>query len=89
MTESNDNKIDFSAINNSTLASFNQHKNLIKRMLKGNSCTCQVCNKPLELILPPSNKSNAKPVNSKAPGIYCAKGCTDIELDMEAVALLK
>ncbi|MCT8987198.1 hypothetical protein [Shewanella phaeophyticola] len=80
-------KLDFSAVNGSTLASFNQQKNLIKRMLKGNSATCADCNKPLTLQLPPNSK-NAKPA-AKAPGIYCAKGCTDIELDMEAVALLK
>ncbi|MGI2172720.1 hypothetical protein [Shewanella ulleungensis] len=80
-------KLDFSAVNGPTLASFNQQKNLIKRMLKGNSATCADCNKPLTLQLPPNNK-NAKP-NAKAPGIYCVKGCTDIELDMEAVALMR
>tara|TARA_R110002126_G_scaffold41187_9_gene120083 strand:+ start:3129 stop:3386 length:258 start_codon:yes stop_codon:yes gene_type:complete len=80
-------KLDFSAINAPTLASFNQQKNLIKRMLKGNNATCSDCNKPLTLQLPPNTKQ-AKPA-SKAPGIYCAKGCTDIELDMEAVALMK
>ncbi|MCL1112608.1 hypothetical protein L2703_03150 [Shewanella basaltis] len=80
-------KLDFSAVNDTTSASFNQQKNLIKRMLKGNSATCTDCNKPLTLQLPPNSK-NAKP-SAKAPGIYCAKGCTDIELDMEAVALLK
>ncbi|MBR9727361.1 hypothetical protein ACFOD0_13025 [Shewanella intestini] len=80
-------KLDFSAVNDTTLASFNQHKNLIKRMLKGNSAECSECKKPLTLQLPPNTK-NAK-VSGKAPGIYCAKGCTDIELDMEAVALMK
>ena len=79
-------KLDFSAVNGTTLASFNQHKNLIKRMLKGNSATCSECNKPLTLLLPP-NTHKAKP-REKAPGIYCAKGCTDIELDMEAVSLM-
>ncbi|MCW3174268.1 hypothetical protein [Shewanella subflava] len=80
-------KLDFSAVNNTTLASFNQHKNLIKRMMKGNSATCSECNKPLTLQLPPNTK-NAKP-SAKPPGIYCAKGCTDIELDMEAVSLMQ
>lgn len=80
-------KLDFSAVNGPTLASFNQQKNLIKRMLKGNSATCADCNKPLTLQLPPNSK-NAKP-NANAPGIYCVKGCTDIELDMEAVALMR
>jgi hypothetical protein len=80
-------KLDFSAVNDPTLASFNQQKNLIKRMLKGNSATCTGCNKPLTLLLPPNTKK--APKNNKAPGIYCAKGCTDIELDMEAVALMK
>ncbi|MCL1144343.1 hypothetical protein [Shewanella gaetbuli] len=80
-------KLDFSAVNDTTLASFNQQKNLIKRMMKGNTAECSECKKPLTLVLPATTK-NAKP-NAKAPGIYCAKGCTDIELDMEAVALLK
>ena len=80
-------KLDFSVVNGTTLESFNQQKNLIKRMLKGNSAICAECNKPLTLKLPPNTK-NAKPAE-KAPAIYCAKGCTDIELDMEAVALLK
>ncbi|AZG72691.1 hypothetical protein [Shewanella livingstonensis] len=80
-------KLDFSTINDPTLASFNQQKNLIKRMLKGNSATCNDCNKPLTLQLPP-NTTKAKPAD-KAPGIYCVKGCTDIELDMEAVALMR
>ncbi|WP_394128795.1 hypothetical protein [Shewanella maritima] len=80
-------KIDFSVINDTTLASFNQHKNLIKRMMKGNSAQCSECKQPLTLLLPPNDK-NAKPID-KAPGIYCKKGCTDIELDVEAVAMLK
>ncbi|MEZ9138659.1 MULTISPECIES: hypothetical protein [unclassified Shewanella] len=80
-------KLDFSAVNGTTLESFNQQKNLIKRMLKGNSAQCSECNKPLTLQLPP-NSAKAK-VSTKPPGIYCAKGCTDIELDMEAVALMK
>ncbi|MDO6617683.1 MULTISPECIES: hypothetical protein [Shewanella] len=80
-------KLDFSAVNGTTQESFNQQKNLIKRMLKGNSAECSECKKPLTLQLPPNTKK-AKPTD-KAPGIYCAKGCTDIELDMEAVALLK
>jgi hypothetical protein len=86
MAMSETQKLDFSAVNGTTLASFNKHKNLIKRMLKGNSATCSECNKPLILQLPP-NTHKAKP-SEKAPGIYCAKGCTDIELDMEAVSLM-
>ncbi|MCC4831069.1 hypothetical protein LMH66_00270 [Shewanella sp. 10N.7] len=80
-------KLDFSAVNGTTLESFNQQKNLIKRMLKGNSAQCSECNKPLTLQLPP-NSTKAK-ASEKAPGIYCAKGCTDIELDMEAVEFMK
>ncbi|QIR14095.1 hypothetical protein [Shewanella aestuarii] len=80
-------KLDFSAVNDTTLASFNQQKNLIKRMMKGNTAECSECKKPLTLVLP-ANGKNAK-ASDKLPGIYCAKGCTDIELDMEAVALLK
>ncbi|NKF51083.1 hypothetical protein G3R49_11005 [Shewanella sp. WXL01] len=80
-------KLDFSAVNGTTQKSFNAQKNLIKRMLKGNSAECSVCGQTLTLLLPPNSK-NAKAAD-KAPGIYCKKGCTDIELDMEAVAMMK
>ncbi|MGL4446206.1 hypothetical protein [Shewanella sp.] len=70
----------FTLLNQTTTASFNEQKQLIKRVLQGKSVQCPQCKQALTVILP--EKANA----AHAPGIYCAKGCTDIELDMEAVA---
>ena len=81
-------KLDFSQVNDPSAKSFNEQKNLIKRVLKGSPTQCPTCSKPLTLQLPTNSKKALKPTD-KAAGIYCAPGCTDIELDMEAVASLK
>lgn len=73
-------KLDFSAINKTTAKSFNEQKNLIKRLFKGNSVACEVCKQPLQLVVPSDNQTNGK------YGVFCKKGCTDIELEMEVIA---
>lgn len=70
----------FAALNQTTLTSFNEQKNLIKRVFKGKPVQCPHCQQALKVILPEYAKTNEK------AGIFCPKGCTDIELDMEAVA---
>ena len=72
-------KMDFSVINDSTAKSFQQQKNLIKRVFKGQTVLCSVCNQALEMKLP------IKDQQESVAGIRCKKGCTDIELDMEIV----
>ncbi|MCG9696086.1 hypothetical protein [Shewanella sp. Isolate11] len=72
-------KLDFSAINSSTAKSFNEQKNLIKRLFKGKSANCEVCQQPLQLIVPADNQTRGK------YGVFCKKGCTDIELEMEVI----
>lgn len=72
-------KMDFSVINDTTAKSFNEQKNLIKRVFKGNTVLCQTCKQVLEMKLP------VKGQNETVSGIRCKKGCTDIELDMEIV----
>ncbi|WOT06072.1 hypothetical protein [Shewanella youngdeokensis] len=72
-------KMDFSEINSTTAKSFNEQKNLIKRVFKGNSVICTTCNQPLEMKLP------VKGQQESVSGIRCKKGCTDIELDMDIV----
>jgi len=86
MTETQ--KLDFSQINDPAEKSFTHQKNLIKRVLKGTPSQCPSCKQALKLQLPPANKQAIKP-SDKAAGIYCPKGCTDIELDMEAVSSLR
>ncbi len=69
----------FAELNKSTANSFNEQKNLIKRVLKGQATQCKHCPSPLTLKLPDASKTE------QIGRIYCSKGCTDIELDMEAV----
>ncbi|NMH64606.1 hypothetical protein [Shewanella salipaludis] len=68
----------FAEIGKLTANSFNAQKQLIKRVLKGQSVSCAGCRQPLNVLLPEQLKPGQK------PGIFCKKGCTDIELDMEA-----
>jgi hypothetical protein len=86
MTDSQ--KLDFSQINGPAEKSFNDQKNLIKRVLKGSPSQCPSCQQTLKLQLPPAKKQPLNPTD-KAAGIYCPKGCTDIELDMQAVSSLR
>lgn len=76
----NTQKLDFSAINKTTAKSFNEQKNLIKRLFKGNSVSCEVCKQPLQLIVPTDKQACGK------YGVFCKRGCTDIELEMEMIA---
>ncbi|ABO24587.1 hypothetical protein Shew_2721 [Shewanella loihica PV-4] len=69
--------VDFSAINKSTAASFNEQKNLIKRLFKGNRVDCQKCKQPLQLIVPTEKAQTGH------YGVFCKKGCTDIELEID------
>lgn len=64
--------VDFSALNKLAAKSFNEQKALIKKVMAGRLIMCTTCNQPLELRLP---------MASDKPGIYCRKGCTNIELD--------
>ncbi|MCL1125026.1 hypothetical protein [Shewanella surugensis] len=72
-------KMDFSTINKTTTQSYNEQKNMIKRVFKGQSVLCKVCGQALLLKLPVAHQP------STLSGIYCKKGCTDLELDMEHV----
>lgn len=71
--------MDFSHVNQQTTKSFNEQKNLIKRVFKGKPVNCPTCQQQLTMLLP----EDASP--SQAAGIYCKKGCTDIELTLEMV----
>jgi hypothetical protein len=73
------NKIDFSMINQTTAKSFNEQKNLIKRLFKGNTVLCETCKQPLKLVVPKVKDSG------KTYGVFCKKHCTDIELELELI----
>ena len=79
MTEpnsSNTQKLDFSAINKTTAKSFNEQRNLIKRLFKGNAAQCDTCKQPLQLVVPTEKAKTGH------YGVFCKKGCTDILLEI-------
>ncbi|MEI6898096.1 MAG: hypothetical protein V5786_11565 [Psychromonas sp.] len=66
-------KLDFSAINKSSAKSFNQQKNMIKKIGKGQTILCLHCQQPLQLSVSSGNET----------GVSCPKGCTQINLEVE------
>jgi len=67
-------KLDFTSINKSSAKSFNEQKNMIKKIGKGQTVLCATCAQPLQLS-----------VSSEAEnGVQCLKGCTQISLEVEA-----
>ncbi|MEH6396882.1 MAG: hypothetical protein V7783_18550 [Pseudoalteromonas sp.] len=66
--------MDFSALTKKSSASFNQHKNLLKKLAKGQTVKCEVCQGILTLDL-----------KTQQPGqgvAKCPKGCTEIVLEL-------
>lgn len=67
-------KLDFSAINKAAAKSFNEQRDLIKRIGKGETVPCSTCQQPLKLSV--SSKDE--------PGVSCAEGCTSLALELES-----
>ncbi len=66
-------KLDFSAINKSASKSFNEQRNLIKKIGKGETVLCAVCQQPLKLSVSSVGE----------PGVKCENGCISIGLEVE------
>lgn len=66
-------KLDFSAINKSSTKSFNEQKNMIKKIGKGQTELCTTCQEPLQLSVASEGEN----------GVSCVKGCTKISLEVE------
>uniref|UniRef100_UPI00301D96A9 hypothetical protein n=1 Tax=Staphylococcus aureus TaxID=1280 RepID=UPI00301D96A9 len=66
--------MDFSALTKKSSESFNQHKNLLKKLAKGQTVKCEHCQGVLTLDL-----KTPKPGQGVA---RCAKGCTEIVLEL-------
>lgn len=67
-------KMDFSAINRSTAKSFNEQRNLIKKIGKGETVLCSSCQQPLILSV----------ASESEPSVKCKNGCVSISLELEA-----
>ena len=65
-------QIDFSQINKSSSKSFLVHKNLIKKLGKGETVPCTRCGTPLMLDVSAEGDN----------GIFCKNGCTVIMLEL-------
>jgi hypothetical protein len=66
--------MDFRALQSKQKEAFNEHRALVKKVLKGRQVNCKTCNKPLvaQVI-----------VDQKKIEIKCQKGCTDLLLDID------
>lgn len=67
------NILQFKDLQKKSAQSFTKQKLLIKKLMLGKIIYCEVCGEKLELKLPE---------NSTVAGVFCKKGCTDIQLDM-------
>ncbi|WP_432454109.1 MULTISPECIES: hypothetical protein [unclassified Agarivorans] len=65
----------FKELNKRSANSYQQQRQLIKQVLAGKAKTCEQCRQPLYLVLPSQSQTQAS-------GIYCAKDCTHIELEI-------
>lgn len=66
--------MDFSQLNRQRAASFNQQKNVLKKLGKGATIFCEHCAQPLALNLATEKKQKGV--------VCCPKGCTHIELEL-------
>lgn len=67
-------KLDIKQFNQQRAAAFNLHKNILKKLSKGQTILCETCNQPLHLDLIAQEKHKGV--------VSCKKGCTRIELEL-------
>ncbi len=65
------------ALQKQSKTSFASQRLLMKKVMAGQTVLCPTCQQPLYLLAP-EHSDISKNENS---GIYCQKGCTDIQLD--------
>ncbi|MCW8832997.1 MAG: hypothetical protein OQK09_05175 [Colwellia sp.] len=63
----------FSALQKKSKNSFANQRQLMKKVMAGQTVLCPACQQPLRLQTPEQGTENS--------GIRCKKGCTDIQLD--------
>ncbi len=62
----------FSALQKKSKSSFASQRQMMKKVMKGQTVLCSICQQPLYLSTPEDEGTS---------GIRCKKGCTDIHLD--------
>jgi len=66
-------KIDFSTLNKKAANSFHAQKRMLKKVMAGETVNCEHCQQRLKLI----------PAKDGIAYVNCAKGCTNIELELD------
>jgi hypothetical protein len=67
----------FAELQKKSKNSFAAQRQLLKKVITGQTVLCSVCKQPLSLIEPNQKTSTS----NKSSGICCKKGCTDIQLE--------
>jgi len=67
----------FAALQKASKNSFAKQKQMVKKVMAGQTVLCPECQQPLYLFTP----ENCATSNSEIPGVRCKKGCTDLQLD--------
>jgi hypothetical protein len=67
----------FSELQNKSKNSFASQRQLMKKVMAGQTVLCSTCKQPLFLLTPSKNAAES----GENLGISCKKGCTDIQLD--------
>ncbi|MDX2367886.1 MAG: hypothetical protein QNK36_05705 [Colwellia sp.] len=67
----------FAELEKKSKTSFFTQRQLMKKVMAGQTVLCSTCQQPLFLITPKHNG----PAGNENSGIRCKKGCTDIQLD--------
>ncbi|MBL4900233.1 MAG: hypothetical protein JKX76_11445 [Colwellia sp.] len=67
----------FAQLQKKSKNSFAKQRQLMKKVMAGQTVLCAICQQPLLLITP----QHSATTSGKDSGIRCKKGCTDIQLD--------
>ncbi len=70
----------FAELQKQSKNSFANQRQLMKKVMAGQTVLCSTCKQPLYLRTPRQGSTESGE-NAEKSGIRCKKGCTDIQLD--------
>lgn len=71
-----------SALQKASKDSFARQRQMMKKVMAGQTVLCSQCQQPLFLFTPEQSTQGKKSSEqAKPPGVRCKKGCTDLQLD--------